>query len=262
LTYLEDVRGARGRPRLRDTPAVAVELAEVVGQLVGLKRFPVEPLGGETPNEVVVRSEGAVGDRTFELVEEASGEPLHWKSAQPLLAYSVRFLDDLVIEDLESWARVKLPDGRELSLGDPQWVEDASRRFGSPVRLRRVPAGAPARGILHLISRPTLRFVERVYGTSIEPRYVRANFLVDLSGGKAFEEDEWVGRQIRIGDTLCDVLTPSRDCLAFGAGAEKPAGDVSMLDGLLKVRGGVIGLQVRAAKGQRIRVADPVSLVD
>ena len=123
---------------------------------------------------------------------------------------------------------------------------------------RRAPRG----GALHLLSRSTLRFVERVYGTAVEPRFLRANFVIDLAGGKAFEEDEWVGRQIRIGDTLCDVVTASRECLAVAAGAEKPAGDVSMVEGLLKVRGGVLGLEVRAAKGQRIRVADPVSLVD
>ncbi len=35
-----------------------------------------------------------------------------------------------------------------------------------------------------------------------------------------------------------------------------------MVEGLLKVRAGVMGLKVRATKGQRIRVADPISLVD
>jgi uncharacterized protein YcbX len=240
-----------------------MELAEVVGQLAALRRFPIEPLGGETPNEVVVRREGAVGDRAFELYDEQTGEALTWRANPLLLTYSVRFLEDLIVEDLESWMRVRMPDGRDVRLADPQWVGDAARRLGRPVAVRRAAEGTPGRGALHLISRPTLRFVERVYGNRIEPRFLRANFVIDLSGGKAFEEDEWVGRQIRIGDTLCDVVAPSRECLAVvAAGTEKPAGDVSMVDGLLKVRGGVLGLEVRAARGQRIRVADPVSLVD
>jgi uncharacterized protein YcbX len=238
-----------------------MELAEVVGQLAALRRFPVEPLGGETPNEVVVRDEAAVGDRIFALADEASGEALTWRTAPQLLAFSVRFLEDLVVDDLESWTRVRLPDGQEFPLASSEWIADAGRRLGRPVRLVRTPSAA-GRGTLHLISRPTLRFVERVYGTAVEPRFLRANFLVDLSGGKAFEEDEWVGRQIRIGDILCEVLAPSRECLAITGGAGKPAGDVSMVEGLLKVRGGVLGLEVRAAKGHRIRVADPVSLVD
>jgi len=242
--------------------AAPMELAEVVGQLVALRRFPIEPLGGEDPSEVAVRADGAVGDRAFELLDERDGQPLTWQSAPELLHFAARFLEDLVVEDLESWTVVRVPDGREFPMGDPEWLAEASRRSGRPLRLRAVAAGSPGRGLLHLISRPTLRFVERVYGTAVEPHWMRANFVIDLSGGKAFEEDEWVGRQIRIGDTLCEVVAPSQGCLATAYRPEKGLGDASMVDGLLKVRGGSLGLQVRATKGQRIRVADPVSLVD
>jgi uncharacterized protein YcbX len=239
-----------------------MELAEVVGQLVGLRRFPIEPLGGETPNEVNVRPTGAVGDRVYELAERESGAALSWRTAPELLLYAARYLEDLVVEDLENWARVRLPGGKEFALADPEWLADVSRRLGRSVVLRQSPPDAATRGVLHLVSRATLRFVERVYGTSIEPRFQRANFVVDLSGGKAFEEDEWIGRQIRIGDTLCDVVGASMECFAISSRPEKPAGDLSMVEGLLKVRGGVVGLQVRTAKGHRIRVADPVSVVD
>jgi uncharacterized protein len=242
--------------------AAQMELAEVVGQLVGLRRFPIEPLDGESPNEVAVRPEGAVGDRGYELVDERAGQALTWRAAPELLVYSARFLEDLVVEDLESWIRVRLPDGREFSIGDAEWLADVARRLGRPVQLRGVPEGSAEHGLLHLISRPTLRFVERVYGAAVEPRWLRANFVIDLSGGKAFEEDEWIGRQIRIGDTLCEVVGPSHGCLAVSYRPEKAAGDVSMVEGLMKVRSGALGLQVRATKGQRIRVADPVSLVD
>jgi uncharacterized protein YcbX len=239
-----------------------MELAEVVGHLAVLRRFPIEPLGGETPNEIAVRPEGAVGDRIYELADERDGQALTWKSAPELLFYGVRFLEDLVVEDLEAFARVRLPDGREFQMEDPEWISDVARRLGRPVQLRRSAAATAEHGVLHLISRPTLRFVERVYGAAVEPRWLRANFVIDLSGGKAFEEDDWIGRQIRIGDTLCDVLAPSQGCLAVSYRPEKSSGDVSMVEGLLKVRGGALGLQVRATKGQRIRVADPVSLVD
>jgi hypothetical protein len=239
-----------------------MELAEVVGQLSELRRFPIEPFSGETPNEVVVRPEGAVGDRAFELVDERTSEPLTWRTAPELLRYSARFLEDLVIDDLENWTRVLLPDGREVPMTDPGWLADVSRRLGRPVQLRRAAAAGSAHGLLHLISRPTLRFVERVYGAPVETRWLRANFLIDLSGGKAFEEDEWVGRQIRIGDALLDVTAPSHDCIAVTSRTEKPGGDLSMIEGLLKVRSGALGLTVRVSKGQRIRVADAVSLVD
>ncbi len=239
-----------------------MELAEVVGQLLALRRFPIEPLGGETPDEVAVRPDGAVGDRAYELIDERDGQGLTWKSAPELLLFSARFQEALVVEDLQSWTRVRVPDGREFPMMDPEWLAEASRRLGRPVRLRPVAAGSPGRGVLHLISRETLRFVERVYGTAVDPHWLRANFVIEITGGKAFEEDEWVGRQIRIGDTLCEVLAPSQGCLATSYRPGKGPGDATMVDGLLKVRGGSLGLQVRATRGQRIRVADPVSVVD
>ena len=239
-----------------------MELAEVVGQLVALRRFPIEPLGGETPNEVAVRETGAVGDRAFELAESPEGAPLSWRTAPELLLYSARFVEDLVVDDLENRARVRLPGGREFAMADPEWLMDVSRRLGRTVVLRPVARDAAGSGVLHLVSRATLRFVDRVYGTAVEPRFQRANFVVDLTGGKAFEEDEWIGRQLRVGDTLCEVVGPSRECVAIASGAEKPAGDMAMVDGLLKVRGGVVGLEVHVAKGHRVRVADPVSIVD
>ena len=239
-----------------------MELAEVVGQLVGLRRFPIEPLSGEAPNEIAVRADGAVGDRVYEVADERDGQALTWQSAPDALLYEARFLEALVVDDLEAWTRVRVPDGREFEMRDPEWLADLGRRLGRPVSLRRAAESGPERGLMHLISRPTIRFVERVYGASIEPAWLRANFVIDLSGGKAFEEDEWIGRQIRIGDTLCEVVGGSAECLAVSFRPPNAAGDATMVEGLLKVRAGMMGLKVRATKGQRIRVADPISLVD
>src|SRR5262245_63026642 len=113
-----------------------MELAEVVGTLAALRRFPIEPLSGETPNEAVVRPEGAVGDRVYELVDGRSGQPMTWRTAPDLLAYSVRYLEDLVVDDLAAWIRVKLPDGREFPLEAGEWLADVSKRRGHPVTLR------------------------------------------------------------------------------------------------------------------------------
>jgi len=238
-----------------------MELAEVIGHLAVLRRFPVEPLGGETPSELVVGPEGAVGDRIFELIDGETGSPLTTESAPSLLSYSARFLEDLVARDLPAWMRVRTPDGKEFPLEDPEWVTDASRRLDRPLTLRPREPESPEHRVLHLLSRPTLRLLERAYGAPFDPLWFRSNFLVELTEARAFEEDFWIGGQVRIGDTLCEVFAPSHGCLALARSAESPAGDFRMVEGLMKVRGGSLGVCVRAVAGQRIRVADPVSLV-
>lgn len=238
-----------------------MELAEVIGHLAVLRRFPVEPLGGEAPSELVVGPEGAIGDRIFELVDGETGRPLTTESTPSLLSYSARFLEDLVARDLTAWMRVRTPEGREFPLDDPDWVGDASRRVDRPLRLRPREAGSPEHRVLHLLSRPTLRLIERAYGAPFDPLWFRSNFLVELPEARAFEEDSWIGGQVRIGDTLCEVFAPSRGCFALARAAESSAGDLGMVEGLMKVRGGSLGVCVRTVSGQRIRVADPVSLV-
>ncbi|MFN2387914.1 MAG: MOSC domain-containing protein [Thermoanaerobaculia bacterium] len=223
-----------------------------------LRRFPVEPLGGESPNEARLVGGGLSGERAFVVLYE-SGEPLRPVDLAACLQFQVRFLDANVVEDLGSWARVRIPDGTETPLSDPGWLAELSRRLGRPVRLQRSESAGKSRD-LHLLSRPTLGFLERAYGRALETSRIRVNFLVDVHGGKAFGEDEWVGRQIRVGDGLFDVVGPSRDGLLIGAGTEA-AGDLPMVEGLLHVRGGDLGVRLHTVSGQRVRVGDPVALV-
>jgi uncharacterized protein YcbX len=235
-----------------------MELSEVVGQLAGLRRFPVEPLGGESPSEARLVPGGLSGERAFTVVYEA-GEPLRPADFAACLQFHVRFLDANVVEDLGSWARVRSPDGSETPLSDPAWLAELSRRLGRPARLQRSESAGETRE-LHLLSRPTLGFLERAYGHAMETARIRANFLVDVHGGKAFIEDEWVGRQIRLGDGLFEVVGPSRETLLTAVGPEA-AGDMPMVQGLLHVRGGDLGVRLRTVSGQRVRVGDPVALV-
>ncbi|MEO8431080.1 MAG: MOSC domain-containing protein [Acidobacteriota bacterium] len=238
-----------------------MELAEVVGSLAGLRRFPIEPLGGEAANVAPVSGSGLLGDRAYVLCDEATGEPVLTGSAPLILFYGARFLDDMVERDLDTWTRVRDPSGAEMPIGDPRWLEDLGRLLGRPLSLRPRAVDAAA-GPLRLITRATLRLAERSYGAPLEPLRVRANLLVEVPDGKAFEEDKWVGRRIGIGDTVLEITGPAADCFVSDFESEIPRGDAAMLRGLVGVRRGHLGVAARAIAGHRIRVGDPVALHD
>ena len=80
-----------------------MELAEVVGQLAGLRRFRVRSLSGETPDECLMQGGGLVGDRIYEMVEVESGAILSAKTAPLLLRYRARYLDAMVRPGI--WSR-------------------------------------------------------------------------------------------------------------------------------------------------------------
>jgi MOSC domain-containing protein len=240
-----------------------MELAEVVGQLAGLRRFPVRSLSGETPDECLMQGGGLVGDRIYEMVEIESGAPLSARTAPLLLRYRARYLDAMVRPgDLEPWIRIRTPDGAEVALSDRSWIDDVSRRCDRPVslRLRQDADGDPAP--VHLISVPTIRFLERQYGGTLEPVRLRSNLLLDLPDARPFEEDRWLGRKIWIGDALLEIVRQCEFCVVPSLDAETPERSPGILNAIIRGRGGLIGVRARALTGSRMRLGDPIAIVD
>ena len=239
---------------------MALELAEVVGHLSSLHRFPIEPLAGENPNTSLLSSGGLVGDRVYEVVNAETGAPLTAASSLELLSFSVRYFEDLVAaEDLDSWMRIRAPNGKEYGFGDAEAMGELARAAGQAVRLsRRVSDANPIR----VVSRPTLRLAERTYGAPLEPERLRANLVIEIAEGKAFDEDRWIGRRLRIGEALLEVLVVSTGCIETAFRTTTAEGDADLLAGLVKVHGGHLGVAARATGGQRLRAGDPVVLVD
>ena len=234
-----------------------MDLAEVVGQLTELRRFPVEELEGESPQIALLDGSGMVGHLAFELRDTATGRLPDASAASILRSYAARYLDSLVPGSLESWARIRVPDGREFPVLDPTWTAELSRTLGRPYAIeRRRGEGSPA---LVLLSRATRRFAERAYGRPLDSALLRASLVVDVPDGKPFAEDDWVGRRLRIGDALLAI--DARASHAIVAVDIPDPGDLDMLRGLLHVRA-TLGVAARLCSGTRLRTGDSVLLVD
>jgi uncharacterized protein YcbX len=240
-----------------------MELAEVIGQLAVLRRFPVRGLGGEAPDEARVQGSGLAGDRVFDLYDESEGALLHARSAPVLLRYRARYLDAMVRgDDLGPWIRVRKPDGDEVPLSERAWVDEISRRCGRSIRLRPRPDAASDPAPLHVISLPTVRFLEQQYGGPLEAVRLRANVLLDLPDSRAFEEDRWIGRQLWIGDVLVEIVRPCEGCVVTSLDAETAERSPGILSAIARGRGERLGVLARALTGNRLRVGDPVAIVD
>ncbi len=240
-----------------------MELAEVVGALAGLRRFPVRALGGEEPDEALVQGSGLAGDRIYDVFDEADGVVLTAAGSPLLRRYSARFLDAAVRgTELSAWVRIRMPDGAEVALTDRAWLEDLSHRLGKPIRLRASPDAESNPAPMHLISAPTVRFLEKQYGGPLEPARLRARFLLDLPDGRPFEEDRWIGRQIWIGDVLLEIAAGCAHCVLTAPDGETPERAPGILSAIARGRAGAIGVSARALTGNRLRVGDPVALVD
>jgi uncharacterized protein YcbX len=228
--------------------------------LIGLRRFPIEGIAGEAPTEAVLRGDRLSGDRLYELADEA-GAPIAPGSHPFLLSYSARYLDDPEATGGRAWVQVRWPDGRDCAATDPSWIAEASRIAGRPVTLRSRPKegiGAAVR----ILSVPSRRRLEKVYGGELEEIRFRENMLIDLPETEAFEEDGWVGRRLRIGEALLEVTGQATDCVLASLAIPSGERDASLLAAMIKMRNGKIGLEARVVSGSRIRAADPILLLD
>ena len=113
--------------------------------------------------------------------------------------------------------------------------------------------------VLSLINLATLRSLEEQWGYAIDPLRFRANFYVD--GLRPWQEFEWVGSDIRLGDVVFRVDRRNGRC---GATNVNPATGRRDLDipGALRANFGHkdLGVYLVTQKGGKVVVGDPVAV--
>jgi GntR family transcriptional regulator / MocR family aminotransferase len=112
--------------------------------------------------------------------------------------------------------------------------------------------------VMSLINLATVRTLEEQWGYEIDPLRFRANIYID--GAKPWEEFDWVGGDIRIGDAMFAVDRKNGRC---GATNVNPATGRRDLDipGSLRAAFGHknLGVYLMAREGGRLSVGDDVS---
>lgn len=228
----------RGAPELPDLPAVTV---------AALWRYPVKSMQGRAVPTAEVTPDGLAGDREWGVVDLTTGltgSAKHPARFGPLLACGA------VLDGLDRPPVVVLPDGRELRAGEAATDAALSAHLDRPVELRRAgrapdrisrtdpvdlavdgplelgPAttgtlGAATPGTarlvdhapLHLVSSASLaRLADAVAAGGADVRRFRPNIVLDVDG-PAFTEDTWVGRRLRLGSALLEVVIPTPRCV-------------------------------------------------
>lgn len=180
------------------TPA-SVDLTRV-GCLRSLHRYPVKSLVGEDLDAAPVDLRGVRGDRLWS-VRDPDGKLGSGKSSRRfrkmdgLLSLAARYDGEVPV--------IELPDGRVVRGDDPAVHATLSELVGRPVTLARedlVPHFDD--GPIHFVTTASLRRLEQVHGRPVDVRRFRPNLVLDTGDLEGFAEDDWVGRQLAVGDEL------------------------------------------------------------
>jgi len=157
----------------------------------------------------------------------------------------------------------------EVRVVDGPWSEAISGFAGRDLRLVRASGPAPDRGrsgAATLLGTGSLHALARVLGLKeVDERRFRMNFGVDGLG--EHEEDEWLGRRVRLGEAVVVPQGNVGRCAVTTQNPDTGAPDVDTLKALAVYRGVVetteplaFGVHAAVAQPGLVRVGDPVEL--
>jgi uncharacterized protein YcbX len=170
-----------------------------VGTLVGLWRYPVKSMAGESMTQAEVGWYGIAGDRRWAFIRphlERSGFPwLTLREVADMGQFTPRLADPAQPD--KSKTLVRTPEDEEYDVTDPA----LAARLGDGVRVIKQDRGVFDSLPLSLISTSTVDGIGRLSGRPLEPARFRPNLLVapDTAAEEPFPEDGWLGTTLRIG---------------------------------------------------------------
>jgi uncharacterized protein len=263
-----------------------------VGTAVALRRYPVKSMLGEDLDEAELGAAGVDGDRALALIDPTTGRvatakhPRLWRA---LLQCSAARNG--------AGVRITLPDGRTVAADDADRA--LSDALGREVRLAAArPAGAEVErpdpedvlehGVEAEVPFATLEIAQGTPGGTFvdyapvhlittatvdhigaEALRYRPNVVVATPGGRPFAENDWVGREIAVGDVVLRGTLPTPRCsvptLEHGDLPRSPQAVRTVLaENRVDVPGfGVLpcaGVYAEVLEGGPVRVGDAVAL--
>jgi len=236
-----------------------------VGTVAAVRRYPVKSMLGEDVVSVVVTHAGLSGDRSHAVLDEAGaiGSVKHPRKWGALIGCRSRVADGVVVVELPDGvvrtvgdadldARLSKLLGRQVSVSASAPAHGTLERAvpeyegGVPDVVRatafvdetgeEITAGKVASGTffdfgrVHLVTTSTLARLQDVYPAGdFDPRRFRPNLVVDTGGGPPFVEDDWQGRQLRVGEALLRVLVPTPRCVVPTLGHDELRADPGIM---------------------------------
>lgn len=213
-----------------------------------LWRYPVKSMQGEELNGAEITLKGLSGDREFALVDNETNKVVSAKNPKKwpnFFAFRAAYLSPPAASALPPvW--ITLPNGVVLRSDAADTNEKISDYLGRKVTLttqapsaatleqywpefdgdsneisNEAIAGDASAGsffdyaALHLITTSSLAAMQQLYPTGrFEVKRFRPNMTIDTQGLTGFVENDWVGKTLKIGDSLkLQVTDPCPRCV-------------------------------------------------
>ena len=231
-----------------------------IGRVVGLWRYPVKAMAGETLEEVELSWHGFAGDRRWAFVREGqtrNGFPwLTQRELPALTLYEPSFVEPNQAN--RSAIQVRTPGGVAFDVADPALAAELG---GRPIKCDRGLFDAMPISVLTTQARASL---DKLVGTTLDIRRFRPNLVVEATpqsesiGG--FPEEEWVGSVLRVGAARIRCDARDQRCVVVNVDPATADRDPAVLRAIAQEREARFGVYGSTVQPGRIAIGDAVML--
>ena len=256
--------------------------------VAALWRYPVKSMQGEELNAADVTAGGLLGDRRFAVSDPATGKvagaknPRRWPG---FFYFRAAYTEPPRAGSPLPAVRVTMPDGTSATTDESDLPKLLSAALGREVTLSAALPSATAEAYdidaddvasfdlaagtffdsatVHLLTTATLDRLRSLYPEGrFEPRRFRPNLIIATGpGASGFVENDWVGREIAIGDHVrLRVTTGTGRCVM----TTLPQGDLPKDSGILRTvarhNNAQAGVYAEVISGGAVRRGDPVTV--
>lgn len=263
-----------------------------VGIVASLWRYPVKSMMGEELNASIVTEHGVLGDRAFALTDRETGkvvsakEPRKWDS---MFEFRAAYSEPPGGNGLPP-VRITLPEGAVLTSESPNVDQELSRVLGREVAFAASAPSAPTleeywppiegldhqdtvtdesmpegtffdAATIHLLTTATIDRLRELYPPGrFEVRRFRPNLVVQTEG-PGFVENDWVGRELALGDEVrLRIVKPCPRCVMTTLPQFDLPKDPGILRAAAKHNGANVGVYASVVRGGGVTRGDEVRL--
>ena len=221
------------------------------GRVLDTSIYPVKGMQGVSLNEIVLRSVSVAGDRTRAFARTDTNQTPNFLDTTQfpgLLQYSPELVSPL--DPRRSEVVVFTPEGHKYSADSNELLHEVSEKSGHKLTIVRMGRGAYHSMPVSLLSKESISAIEAASGFPLDTRRFRENVIVETKEGNPYEEDAWIGKLVKFGDSkdaaiIAGVKLDPR-CSTVNMNPETGEQTPEVLKAIVKERGNSVPLGIYA----------------
>lgn len=220
---------------------------------------------GESLSFSKVEPYGLRGDRSHAFINHNRfNRHLSAKIIPYLLGYHAKYTEDASKNN--SPALEVISPQQETFHWDDHFLQHMTERFSLHLSMETLPMNHDGRTAvdeanLLLTTESSLETLETFTGDSLDVRRFRPNIVLALEEKVPFEEKNWLGRILKMGDVEIEVYKECKRCIMIGVDPVNTAIDMSILRSVSQELDAYFGVYAKVIKTGNIQTSDSVYII-